>query len=384
MPFWNLKMEYSPIKIAAHEADLVSGQCIVPIQNRYSFTDLAELTCRWQALAGEKVLASGDSRIAAKPRSSVNASFPATPGMDTLRLEFIHADGRSVYSARLRARDYPGPAAPAALTATGPVRLSETDQNFAVDSAGTQLILDKRTGQITSWRAGGQDLVLGGPVLNLGGVSPVAAGRRGGRGRGAAPGANAQPPQYRNVVVTANLDGANAKLVVAADIYLAGSDELMGQFTCTLDIRPDAQADVTWNLAWKAADATTHEAGLKLLLPAAADRMTWYYESRWTEYPAGHIASPNGSVTSKDAAFRASRNDLHWTSFSGAGSYSVVALGLDKPLHTHQQADNNGVTLFLNSAVGPAAMFEAGQDIRLTQAAPLTGAFRLRVASSAK
>ena len=43
--------------------------------------------------------------------------------------------------------------------------------------------------------------------------------------------------------------------------------------------------------------------------------MTWYRESRWTEYPAGHIASPNGSVTSKDAAFRASRNDLHWTSF---------------------------------------------------------------------
>ena len=384
MPYWNLKMEYSPIKIAAREVDTADGRCVVPIQNRYSFTDLAELTCLWQALAGEKALASGESHIAAKPRSTVNASFPATAGMDTLRLEFFHPDGRSIYAARLRAKGYSGPAAPAALAAAGPVGLTETDQNVTVQTAGTQLILDKHTGQITSWRAGGQDVVLAGPMLNLGEVSPVAAGRRGGRGRGAASGATAQPPQYRNVTVTANLDGANAKLAVAADIYLAGSDELKGHLTYTLDIRPDAQADVTWNLAWKAADANAHEAGLKLLLPAAADRMTWYYESRWTEYPAGHIARPYGSVTSKDTAFSASRRDLHWASFSGAGEYGVVALSLDKPLHTHQQADNNGVTLFLNSAVGPAAMFEAGQDIRLTQATPLTGAFRLRAISSTK
>ena len=48
------------------------------------------------------MLATGESHIAAKPRSTVDASFPATPGMDTLRLEFIHPDGRSVYAASLR------------------------------------------------------------------------------------------------------------------------------------------------------------------------------------------------------------------------------------------------------------------------------------------
>jgi hypothetical protein len=32
----------------------------------------------------------------------VDASFPATAGMDTLRLEFIHPDGRNVYTASLR------------------------------------------------------------------------------------------------------------------------------------------------------------------------------------------------------------------------------------------------------------------------------------------
>ena len=104
-----LKPLYSPVNITAHEVALTSGTLAdgkfdVPIQNRYSFTDLSEITCRWQALAGEKVLASGESHIAAKPRSTANASFTATPGMDTLRLEFIHPDGRSIYLTNLKAK----------------------------------------------------------------------------------------------------------------------------------------------------------------------------------------------------------------------------------------------------------------------------------------
>jgi beta-galactosidase len=99
--FYRLKAAHSPIHAAATDVAPADGKFVVPLQNRYSFTDLSELTCHWQALAGEKVLASGESHIAAKPRSSVDASFPATAGMDTLRLEFIHPDGRSVYATSL-------------------------------------------------------------------------------------------------------------------------------------------------------------------------------------------------------------------------------------------------------------------------------------------
>jgi hypothetical protein len=98
----NLKLNYSPVNTTAANIAPADGKCVVPLQNRYSFTDLSELTCRWQALAGEKVLATGESHIAAKPRSTVDASFPAAPGMDTLRLEFIHPDGRNIYTTSLR------------------------------------------------------------------------------------------------------------------------------------------------------------------------------------------------------------------------------------------------------------------------------------------
>ena len=384
--YWNLKMIYSPVTTAAREVDLVAGKYVVPLQNRYSFTDLSELTCRWQALAGDKVLAHGESHVAAKPRSTVDATFPATPGMNTLRLEFIHPDGRSVYAARLRVKGYPGPAAPAALAASGPVRLSETAQNVEVQAAGTRLVLDKRTGQIASWRAGDQDVVLGGPILNLGESIPVPAGRggAGGGGRGTPPPppvSSTQAPQYRNPVVTARMDGANARVEVTSDIYLAGSDELKAQLTYTLDISPDAQADLSWKLAWKAPAATAREAGFKFLLPAATDRMSWFSDSFWTETPPDHIGSPQGSITSKDATFSSSRRDIHWVSLSGAGNHSLVALTTGNPLHTHASADNNGIMVFLSSGIAPAGRDVTGDNMPLTQATPLTGGFRLRIAA---
>ena len=387
--YWNLKMAHSPVNTTAREVAPVAGQCVVPIQNRYSFTDLAELTCRWQALGGEKVLSSGESHIAAKPRSSVEASFPAMTGMDTLRLEFIHPDGRSVYVTRLHTKDYQGPAAPAALPAAGPIRLSETEQNVVVETAGTQLVLDKRTAQITSWRAGDQDVILGGPILNLGESSP-GGGRRGGggggggrgRGRGPAFVSSAQAPQYRNPVITARMDGPNAKLAVAADVYLAESDEPKAQLTYTLDISPDAQADLSWSLAWKATNAAAREAGLKFLLPATTDRISWFSDSVWTEYPAGHIDSPQGSATSKDIAFSSSRRDIHWMSLSGAGNYSLVALATGQPLLMRSRIETNGIMLFLNSAIAPASREAPGDDTRLTQATRLAGGFRLRVTTT--
>jgi len=100
----NLKLVYSPVYTAATTVAPAGNQCVVPVQNRYSFTDLAELTCHWQALAGERVLATGENHVAVKPRATASATFPATAGMDTLRLEFFHSDGRNVYTVSLKVK----------------------------------------------------------------------------------------------------------------------------------------------------------------------------------------------------------------------------------------------------------------------------------------
>jgi len=382
--YWSVKMVYSPVTIAARGITPANGQCAVTIQNRYAFTDLSELTCRWQALAGGKEIARGESHIACKPRSSTDAVFPATAGMDTLRLEFIHPDGRSIYATALRTPAYQAPVAPPALASTESVRLSETGPNIVVAAAGTRLELSRQTGQILSWRAGDQELVIGGPVLNLGeGLWGGGAAR--GRGRGG-PISNRQPPILTNAAVTATMDGAAAKISVTTDVYLAGSDELKGQLHYTLAIGADAQADVAWNLLWKGTNTTALEAGLKFLLPAATDRMSWLSENMWTEYPPDHIGNPSGSVTSKDISFRSTKRNVHWMTLSGGGKFCLVALHTDQPLHARGRVDANGTMLFLSSAIGVPSDYSSnalpGYDIRLTPDNSIGGAFRLRVTAN--
>ncbi len=304
--------------------------------------------------------------------------------MDTLRLEFIHPDGRSVYANRLYVKGYQGPAAPVALAAAGPVRFSETDQNVVVEAAGTRLAFDKRIAQVTSWRAGDQDLVVGGPILNLGESANTTIGRVGSSGpaRGPVTLSSTQPPQCRNAVVTAKMDGANAEISATADVYLAGSKEAKGQLAYQIEISPDGEADFSWKLDWKAADATAREAGMKFLLPAKFDRMSWYSHSLWTEYPADHIANPHGSASSKDLAFSSFRREVQWLSLTGAGNYGLVALSAGSPLHTHGRVDNNGVVLFLSSGIASTGRDVTGDDIRLTKSKALTGGFRLRAAKA--
>jgi hypothetical protein len=181
------------------------------------------------------------------------------------------------------------------------------------------------------------------------------------------------------------MNDALAKISVTADVYLAGSDELKGQLNYTLAVGADAQVDVAWNLTWKGTNATALEAGLKFLLPAAMDRMSWFSESRWTEYPPGHIGNPTGSITSQDISFRSSKRDVHWMALSGGGNYSLVALGSGKPLHARGRVETNGTMLFLSSAIGVSRDYGSsampGYDIKLTPDSPVGGAFRLRVAA---
>ena len=184
------------------------------------------------------------------------------------------------------------------------------------------------------------------------------------------------------------MDGAVAEISVTADVRLAGSDELKGQLHYTLDVGPDAQADVTWHLDWKAANATAMEAGLKFLLPLTTDRMSWLSENLWTDYPADHIGNPHGSATSKDISFRSSKRNVQWMTLSGNGKFALVALaaGKDKPLHARGHLESNGTMLFLNSAFGVMRDFSSsatpGHDISLAAGKPLEGGFRLRITAN--
>ena len=165
---WHLKMVYSPVTISEREISAVAGTYLVKISNRYAFTNLAELTCRWQALQADKVVAQGEKHLDCAPRTTMTANFPVTAGADTLRLEWIHPDGRSVYATRLHVAGMPLlPAAPGGVAAVA-LALQDKADEVRIESADMQIVLDKKSGQLRFWRSGNRDLLVGGPILNLG------------------------------------------------------------------------------------------------------------------------------------------------------------------------------------------------------------------------
>ena len=228
---------------------------------------------------------------------------PPRAGMDTLRLEFIHPDGRSIYAARLHVKGYARPGRsrrPGCRRAGSPLRdgpecrrANRRNTNWSSTSAParsppggpatrTLSLADPSSTSVN--RSNDDDCAVS-----------VAAAVAAARHQSAAPSRrNFATPSSRPTWMAPT----PRSRVTAMFTWPAPTSSRPNSITPS--ISPEAQADLSWNLAWKAADATAREAGLKFLLPAKSDRMSWFSDSLWTEYPADHIANPHGSATSKD------------------------------------------------------------------------------------
>lgn len=369
--WWIVKMVYSPVGIAART---VGPDGAVALVNRYSFTDLQELPCRWTAFSGGRALRSGVLRVSCPPGQSAGASFPMPAGTTRLRLEFDHAGGGMVTVADLAASGAPPPAPPPALAAGGALSVQDGPDALRVSSASQEIAFDKHTGTIQSWRVRGRDTLTGGPVVNLG--EAKAGGERG--YYQAAP-----PPVTDAAAVTAQpqSDGRMRVSVTSRVLTQAGGTPL-GSLVCTYDILPTAEIAVQWSLNWTAPDTNLWEAGLKLTVPAADSQMKWFRDSYFTAYPAGHVGEPAGTCRADDTLFRSSKRGLHWMTLTNPGGAGLALLAADTPLTARAAPGVLGTTLFASREVaGPRGLsgsWVADHDIHAAKGKPLSGSFLLR------
>src|ERR1035438_484638 len=104
---YETQMIYAHVQIS-NVLTLSPGQVTIPVQNRYSFTDLGYLTTEWQLSRDGITLASGSLSVSLPPLTSgnIHISVPsnALSYADTLRLDFIHPDGDDIYTYRSEER----------------------------------------------------------------------------------------------------------------------------------------------------------------------------------------------------------------------------------------------------------------------------------------
>jgi beta-galactosidase len=377
--YWHLKMTYSPVVVAAREYEAKGGRIAVVVTNRYSFTDFSELTCRWQALAAGKVLAEGVQALACEPRSSALATFPETAGMDTLRLEFIHADGRSLCAARLDRKGYVPPQPVPIEGTVGRVGVTEEGAEIRLALGDSELVVEKSTGRIQSWNTGALKMPIDGPFLSFGKTRP----RIRDKSDGPPILAGEKEPEIRNFSVQTGTGDAKAVVTVKGDVVLAGDRKSSGALQYTLTGGVDGQVRVEWVLNWTAAACRVWELGLNFRMPDGFGTLAWARDGQWSEYPADHLAALEGRVGLASLSFRSTKLNTRWATLSAADGFGLALIRQAYPLHIRGEPEPGAVTLHAAVGVSPLMGDFSGDlvedgDVQLQPGSRYQGGFCLR------
>jgi beta-galactosidase len=375
--WWFVKQVYSPIQVDTRPLSASGDSFSVRITNRYSFTDLSEFACHWTAYQGDTVLESGFRHLTCPPADSTAALFPAPAGVTKLRLEFDHADGTSVVAVNLAVAGAPVPQPPAAIAAGGALMSQDSADTLRVADSLQEVIFNKRTGTIQSWRVQGKDIVIGGPILNLG---EAKAGDERSFYRAS------NPPVTDGVKITASPADASdtIRVSVSANVLTKAGGSTLGTLTSTYDIKSDAEVTVNWKVDWGSNSTNLWEEGLRISVPPTMTHMRWFRDSYFTDYPSGHIGEPSGDCLADNIQFRASKRNLHWLSLTDNVGNGVVLLPVaGTPLTGRANSSGtDDIILFASREVaGPrdfSGSWVSDHNIRAREGKPLSVAFTLR------
>jgi hypothetical protein len=266
----------------------------------------------------------------------------------------------------------PTPAPLPALAGGDELRVQEIKETQVVVSNPLHTVsFDAKTGAMR-WQAQGQDR-LEGPLPNLG---TGKAGRWDGYYRSDGALHLAAPTltwQHRP-------DGSVGVVVTGA--LRADGGQSPGTLTCTYIVRPYAEIAVSWSLDWTAPETRLWEAGLTFALPATLSRMSWWRDSYFADYPAGHPGEPTGTCRAGDTLFRSSKRALHWLTLTDPQGAGVELLADECPLIGRATPGTDGITLYASREVAGPQDFSGNwvseHDIVATKGKPITGSFILR------
>jgi beta-galactosidase/beta-glucuronidase len=258
---YEAQMVYSPI-VAGSSLAVASGSVSFPITNLYCFTDLSYLTTMWQLQRSDVTLASGTASITLAPRSHGTAqlSLPsnALSYADTLRVDFIHPDGRDVY-----ATQFPLTSSTASFNTALPANLPIPTIN---------LITRKTVSDPGYWNK----------VLRY-------------------------PATLTSVSLTPGNATNLSQLQSLSATVIGGTSgtEVLGSVQAQY-----ADNQFSYALTWSGSSWEVQEVGWTFQMPPNCDHFSWNRAARWTVYPPTSIARVDGTATPDSTNVDVTRMDL--------------------------------------------------------------------------
>jgi len=354
--FWITKKLQSPVKIKEGPLPLpAAGQPIrVTVENQYDFTDLSELTTRWQ-IGGEE----GEARVSVPPRATgefeIRTKAPPRDG-DILALKFVDSRGAEVDAYRLPLGRRATPVAPVTAPEAAPLSIRRATflqgDTTVVSGKDFELAFDPADGGLR------RGLVFGKLVLTRFPHLHVLA-----EGRPESPLPNLR--SWRSGRLEIKPEGGNVR------VRLAGHyDQFEGAYDAL--ITPAGELTIHSSFKYSGAPLFAREIGLAFSMPGECDLLRWQRRSEWSVYPADHIgrdlgetrafATRGGGIPSampwgQDNSplgcndFRSTKRHIDWAALSG-GDGQGVCVKSDGSQHFRATVEFDRITCHVNDWYG--------------------------------
>jgi len=384
---WHVKKVHTPVKI--HEGPIplpTAGQpLLVPVENRYDFSDLSELRIVW-SLGDE----SGTIQAHVPPHGSGTITIrPRTSDLDgrTLSLKFFRKDLMlDAYKLPIGIPAESG--APLRSKSNRKIEMVQTKETIVAKGEGFEWVMSRRTGEIINALVKGRSVIVGGPVLM---VLPTKEETH--TSGYPVP----RPSSYSPFNVTCrewkatSVSGKHS--ADAVEIAVVGQyREAAGSYMVRVD--GDGVATVSYRFTYTDAEKITpRQIGIVFYTPRSCDTLTWKRKAQWSVYPDDHIGRPDGVAKAlSDASllarggdwmevafrekptwpwyldsnglgtrdFRATRRNILYASLKDSVGNGVAILS-DGTHHTRSYLDGDRIGLLVAWYSGPGGFsFERG------------------------
>jgi beta-galactosidase len=280
------KFVFSPVWFPVRQLDYKPGQnsVRVPVENRYSFTDLSELDLIWE-MDGFK----GNARLSLAPGSKGALEIPirkGTPEGTTLLVRAVNG-GAEIVNATLSL----GQRKPTLLPQpqTGAPKWSDDGKITTIAGKGFSLVVDRATGNFDATDPRHKAPIISFPTLHVTrhDFGDLGAYQEEKNKLPYAEFPDAKTRVVESVIVTQS--GAGLEIILR-DHYR----DFAGAVRWLID--NEGVGRVSYNYTYSGPDLDTREIGLKALLRAAYDEVKWQRWSEWGVFPKDSISRTEGSA----------------------------------------------------------------------------------------
>jgi hypothetical protein len=356
--FWHTRKLHSPVRVQTLQVPVPEGGAPLRlrVQNRYEFTNLAELTLAWEL--GRDA---GQLHADIAPQQTGEIAIPLRQPVKSgskLRIQFLSVKGELVDEEQILL----GTENPTKPPSLNPAPLELNEENILAGEFTTvvgrdfEVTFEKRGRGIKRLMVGGRQVMYSTPSLH---IQPADASL------------DELPSPWTWRPSRPIKIGRDGDDIVATTVGKYRDAE--GKFVYR--ITPAGALDITYDFTYLGPEVRAREIGIGLSVPLGMDTLTWKRRGEWTVYPADHIgrnegtakahsgivpATPPANSYAEDDTplgtndFRSTKRNIKYASITDADEYGLF-IESNGEQHLRAGVESERISLFVNDWFGGTA-----------------------------